>query len=84
MGVPDVAAVSLLTFARDHAFFQTLFFSGDRANDPSTIKTQEILRFPQDDGLLFNHMSGENSPRRLFEYTTSSESCPMSSKGSRM
>ena len=29
MGVPDVAAVSLFTFARDHAFFQTLFFSGD-------------------------------------------------------
>jgi hypothetical protein len=84
MGVPDVAAVSLFTFARDNAFFQTLFFSGDRANDLSTIKTQEILRFPQDDGHLFNHVWGENSPRRLFEplwYTMSSESCPMSSKG---
>jgi hypothetical protein len=59
MGVPDVAAVSLFTFARDHAFFQTLFFSGDRANDLSTIKTQEILCFPQDDGLLFNHVWGK-------------------------
>ncbi len=45
-----------------HDFFLTLFFSGDRANDLSTIKTQEILRFPQDDALLFNHVWGKTVP----------------------
>ena len=46
----------LFILARDQAFFKTLFFSGDRGSDLGMVKTEEILRFPQDDGLLFNHV----------------------------
>ena len=44
---------------RDQAFFKTLFFSGDRAGDLGQVKTPEILRFPDGDGLLFNHIWGK-------------------------
>ena len=46
----------LFILARDQAFFKTLFFSGDRGSDLGMVKTEETLRFPQDDGLLFNHV----------------------------
>jgi integrase len=59
MSAPRVAPILLFTMARDAAFFKTLFFSGDRANDLSIVKTQEILRFPKDNGLLFNHVWGK-------------------------
>ncbi len=59
MTTPGVSALALFTFARDDAFFKTLFFSGDRAHDLNAVKTQEILRFPHDDGLLFNHVWGK-------------------------
>ena len=45
--------------ARDQAFFKTLFFSGDRGSDLGMVRTEEILRFPQDNGLLFNHVWGK-------------------------
>jgi hypothetical protein len=38
MGVPDVAAVSLFTLARDHAFFQTLFFSSLRTGSQAELR----------------------------------------------
>jgi integrase len=44
---------------RDLAYFQTLFFSGDRPGDLAQVRTNEILRFPNDDGLLFNHTWGK-------------------------
>jgi hypothetical protein len=59
MTTPGVSALALFTFARDDAFFKTLFFSGDRAHDLNAVKTQEILRFPRDDGFLFNHVWGK-------------------------
>ena len=46
----------LFVLARDQAFFKALFFSGDRGSDLGFVRTGEILRFPQDDGLLFNHV----------------------------
>ena len=49
----------LFILARDQAFFKTLFFSGDRGSDLGMVKTEEILRFPQDDGMLFNHVWGK-------------------------
>ena len=49
---------ALFILAQDQAFFKTLFFSGDCGSDLGMVKTEEILRFPQDDGLL-----GENSKR---------------------
>ena len=45
--------------ARDQAYFKCVFFSGDRAADLGRVKVQEILRFPNDDGLLFNHVWGK-------------------------
>ena len=59
MTTPGVSALAFFTFARDDAFFKTLFFSGDRAHDLNVVKTQEILRFPRDDGFLFNHVWGK-------------------------
>lgn len=59
ISVQGISASELYILARDAAFFKTLFFSGDRANDLCFVKTQEILRFPHDDGLLFNHIWGK-------------------------
>ena len=56
---PDNSPLVSFTYARDAAFFKTLFFSGDRANDLTLVKTQDILRFPRDDGFLFNHVWGK-------------------------
>jgi len=47
--------------ARDQAYFKMAFFSGDRPADLGHVKVPEILRFPNDDGLLFNHILGENT-----------------------
>lgn len=60
MLVPDITASQLFVYARDAALFKTLFFSGDRANDLTLVKTQEIMRFPRNDGLLFNHVWGKS------------------------
>ena len=46
--------------ARDQAYFKCVFFSGDRPADLGRVKVQEILRFPNDDGLLFNQVLGED------------------------
>ena len=46
-------------FARDQAYFKSVFFSGDRPGDMGQVKVPEILRFPNDDGLLFNHVWGK-------------------------
>ena len=53
---------SLFILARGQAFFKILFLSGDRGSDLGMVTTEEILRFPQDDGLLFNHVWGK-TPR---------------------
>ena len=45
--------------ARDQAYFKTVFFSGDQPGDLGQVKTPEILRFPNDDGFLFNHICGK-------------------------
>ena len=47
------------TIARDQDYFNTAFFSGDRPCDLGQMKVPEILRFPNDDGLLFNHIWGK-------------------------
>ena len=44
-----------IIIARDQAYLKTAFFSGDRPGDLSQLKVPEILRFPNDDGFLFNH-----------------------------
>ena len=45
--------------ARDQAYFKAVFFSGDRPGDMGQVKDPEILRFPNDDGFLFNHIWGK-------------------------
>ena len=45
--------------ARDQAYFKAVFFSGDWLGDVGQVKTPEILRFPNDDGFLFNHIWGK-------------------------
>lgn len=51
--------LQMYIFVRDQAYFKTLFFSGDRPGDLAVVKTHEILRFRNDDGLLFNHTWGK-------------------------
>lgn len=41
---------------RDQAYLKTLFFAGDRAGDLGRMKTEEMLYFPNKEGLLFNHV----------------------------
>ena len=45
--------------ACDQAYFKLAFFSGDSSGDLGQVKVTEILRFPNDDGLLFNHVWGK-------------------------
>ena len=55
----DLTPIDMFVLLRDQAFFKTLFFSGDRPGDLSQVKTPEILRFPDNSGLLFNHVWGK-------------------------
>ncbi|CAH3157018.1 unnamed protein product [Porites lobata] len=59
MADPAVSPSALFILARDQAFFKTLFFSADRGSDLGCVKTAEIMRFPKDDGFLFNHVWGK-------------------------
>ena len=59
MNSPGISARELYILARDQAFLKTLFFGGDRGSDLGNVKTPEILRFPSDDGFLFNHIWGK-------------------------
>ena len=52
-------AIDRFVIARDQAYFKLVFFSGDRPGDLGQIKVPEILRFPNNDGLLFNHIWGK-------------------------
>jgi hypothetical protein len=59
MTVDDIAPLQKFILARDQAYFKAQLFSGDRPGDLGLVLTQEILRFPKDDGLLFNHQFGK-------------------------
>ena len=52
-------AIDKFVIARDQAYFKLAFFSGDRPGDLGQVKVPEILRFPNDDGFLFNHIWGK-------------------------
>ena len=52
---PSITPTTRLVLARD----QAVFFSGDRPGDMGQVKVPEILRFPNDDGFLFNHVWGK-------------------------
>ena len=51
--------IHLHIFARDLAYFELHLFSGDFPPDLSHIKTLEILRLPNDKGVLCNHVFGK-------------------------
>ena len=44
---------------RDQAYFKTIFFSSNRPGDLGQVRVSGILRFPNDDGFLFNHVWGK-------------------------
>lgn len=56
---PLLSPIERFCVLRDQAFFKLLFFSGDRPGDLGQLKTEEIVRFPKNDGLLFNHSWGK-------------------------
>ena len=56
---PSITPTQRFILARDQAYFKAVFFSGDRPGDMSQVKVPEILRFPNDDGFLFNHVWGK-------------------------
>ena len=55
----NLSPSKMFVAARDQAFFKCLFYSEDRAGDLGLVKTLEIARFPDDSGLLFNHVWGK-------------------------
>ena len=52
-------SIRMYILSSDQAYFKTLFFSGDRPGNLGQVQTNEILRFPNEDGLLFNHTWGK-------------------------
>lgn len=56
---PNLSATEQFITARDQAFFETLFYSGDRAGDLEQVKTAEISRFTDDSGFPLNHVWGK-------------------------
>ena len=54
---PALDAIQVFVLVRDQAIFKNLFFSADRAADLLGITTPTILRFPDNSGFLFNHVS---------------------------
>ena len=54
-----ITPIQRFILARDQAYFKAVFFSGDSPRDMGHVKVPEILRFPNDDGLLFNHVWGK-------------------------
>ena len=63
--------------ARDQAYFKLAFFSGDRPGDLGQIKVPEILRFPNDDGFLFNHTWGKTLTAFGVRRNAQAEICPI-------
>ena len=55
----DLSPSQRFIVPRDQAYFKCVFFSGDRPGDLGLVKVPEILRFPNDDGFLFNHVWGK-------------------------
>ena len=64
MADPSISLSGLFILARDQAFLKTLFFSADRGSGLECVKIAEIMRFPKDDGFLFNHVFGQDFTRR--------------------
>lgn len=52
-------AIDRFAIARDQAYFKLPFFSGVRPGDLGQVGVLEILRFPNDDRFLFNHIWGK-------------------------
>ena len=59
MRSPNIIPTQRFVFARDQAYFKAVFFSGDTPGDMGQLKVPEMLRFPNDDGFLFNHVCGK-------------------------
>ena len=57
--IERLTAIDRFVIARGQAYFKLAFFSGDRPGDLGEVKVPEILRFPNDDGFLFNHIWGK-------------------------
>ena len=55
LNVDLLSPAQLFILARDQAVFKALFFAGDRAADLFQLKTVDVLCFPDNSGLLFNH-----------------------------
>ncbi|XP_070551726.1 uncharacterized protein [Ptychodera flava] len=57
--VSSTSRVEAYVYARDITIFKVLMMSGDRAGDLGQIKTQEIVRLPDNSGFIFNHTFGK-------------------------
>ena len=56
---PNITPTQRFILARDQEYFKAVFFSGDRPGDMGPVKVPKILRFPNDDGFLFNPVWGK-------------------------
>ena len=55
----NITPTQRFILARDQACFKAVSFSGDRPGNIGQVKVPEILRSPNDDGFLFNHVWGK-------------------------
>lgn len=55
----DLKLSNKFLYSRDQAFFKTLYFSDDRANDLGLCLPQEIKKLPRDEEFLFSHTVGK-------------------------
>ena len=58
----SISPTQRFILAKDQVYFKAVFFSADRPVDMGQVKVPEILRFPNNDGWLFNHVWGKTLP----------------------
>lgn len=54
--LPALDALQVFILARDQAFVKALFFSAVRVSELVIVKIVQILRLPDNSGMLFNHL----------------------------
>ena len=59
MKLLSISPTQRFILAMDQAYFKAVFFSADRPGVMGQVKVPEILRFPNNDGWLFNHVWGK-------------------------
>jgi integrase len=82
----NISPTTRYLYARDLAFFSLDFFSGDCASDLGRLKTNDVFRLPDNDGLLFRHafgktLRGQHTHMFAVKPSPHSTTCPIADLG---